>query len=99
MNGQSSQSDHNSSLSLSLSLSLPGLLTPSIPPSAIVPAGGHLELQAISTALDVCIEVYSAENPVLKIGEEKEGAPLRLSYHLHAYGLGEHYNSVRPIQT
>ena len=61
--------------------------------------GGHLELQAISGALSVCIEVYSADQPVLKIGEENEGAPLRLSYHLHAYGLGEHYNSVRPITT
>jgi len=63
--------------------------------------GGHLELQAISKALGVCIEVYSAdqESPrkPLKIGEENEGAPLRISYHLHAYGLGEHYNSVRPL--
>ena len=61
--------------------------------------GGHLELQAISAALSVCIEVYSAEQPVLKIGEDHEGAPLRLSYHLHAYGLGEQYNSVRPLTT
>ena len=61
--------------------------------------GGHLELQAISQALDVAIEVYSADQPVVKIGEDKEGAPLRLAYHLHAYGLGEHYNSVRPIST
>jgi len=58
-----------------------------------------LELQAISQALDVAIEVYSADQPVVKIGEDKEGAPLRLAYHLHAYGLGEHYNSVRPIST
>ncbi len=61
--------------------------------------GGHLELQAISAALGVCIEVYSADQPLLKIGEEHEGAPLRIAYHLHAYGLGEHYNSVRPITT
>ena len=63
--------------------------------------GGHCELQAISTALGVPIEVYSADSGgrgPLRIGEESlEGAPLRVSYHLHAYGLGEHYNSVRPI--
>ena len=59
--------------------------------------GGHVELQAIAEALEVVIEVYSAQQPIVKIGEGKEGAPLRLSYHLHAYGLGEHYNSVRPI--
>ena len=46
--------------------------------------------------MGVCIEVYSADQPVLKIGEDKEGAPLRVAYFLHAYGLGEHYNAVVP---
>ncbi|XP_020623841.1 OTU domain-containing protein 6B-like isoform X2 [Orbicella faveolata] len=60
--------------------------------------GGHLEIQALSQALKMPIEVYQAHAPVLRIGEEYESQPISLSYHHHAYGLGEHYNSVIPAE-
>lgn len=62
--------------------------------------GGHVEIQALSAALHAHIQVYSVGMPVLNVGEEhkEKGAPtLRLCYLRHAYGLGEHYNSVVPL--
>jgi OTU domain-containing protein 6 len=59
--------------------------------------GGHLELRALSEGLNKCIVVYSANQPVLVLGEE--GDAIRLSYHLHYYSLGEHYNQVVPRTT
>lgn len=58
--------------------------------------GGHLELRALSTALKKQVHVYSAQSPTaLVIGEEQnEQEPIQLSYHLHYYALGEHYNRV-----
>jgi len=60
--------------------------------------GGHLELRALSTALSKQVHVYSAQTPTaLIIGEElSDDDPIRLSYHLHHYALGEHYNQVVP---
>ncbi|XP_027050702.1 deubiquitinase OTUD6B-like [Pocillopora damicornis] len=60
--------------------------------------GGHLEIQALSQALKLPIEVYQANAPVLRIGEDYDDRPLLLSYHHHEYGLGEHYNSVIPTE-
>lgn len=57
--------------------------------------GGHLELRALSLALKRPIYVYSVQSGTkpLKIdGGDKP--PIRLSYHLHYYALGEHYNQV-----
>jgi OTU domain-containing protein 6 len=59
--------------------------------------GGHLELRALSEGLKKRIVVYSANQPVLVLGEE--GDTIRLSYHLHYYSLGEHYNQVVPKTT
>jgi len=61
--------------------------------------GGHLELRALGTALDRKIQVYSTQNgnkPLEIHGEQNtdEKSPIRLSYHLHYYALGEHYNQV-----
>eukprot|EP00794_Sanderia_malayensis_P019247 gene19247-21175_t len=58
--------------------------------------GGHLEIQALSKALKVTVEIFQANSPVLKIGEDfsDDSNTIRISYHRHAYGLGEHYNSV-----
>ena len=63
--------------------------------------GGHLELRALSTALSKQVHVYSAQTPTaLIIGEElSDDDPIRLSYHLHYYALGEHYNQVVPKDT
>jgi len=56
--------------------------------------GGELELRAISQINKTPIEVYQAQGPKLLIGEEFQGEPIRLSYHRHQYGLGEHYNAL-----
>ena len=57
--------------------------------------GGHVELRALSLALERPIIVYSSHQvEPLMIHEEYEAEPIRLSYHLHYYSLGEHYNSV-----
>ena len=59
--------------------------------------GGHLELRAASQALSRQIQVVQMSAPTLIIGEDlNDKAPLKLSYHKHAYGLGEHYNSLEP---
>jgi len=62
--------------------------------------GGQVELRALSQALKVAIEVVQADGPSIIVGQEfakhdegREGQ-LILTYHRHAYGLGEHYNSV-----
>ena len=59
--------------------------------------GGQLELGALAHALRRPIRVYSAHLPEVAMGEEYAGEPLRVAYLQHAYGLGEHYNSVRAI--
>ncbi|RMX40358.1 hypothetical protein pdam_00017492 [Pocillopora damicornis] len=41
--------------------------------------GGHLEIQALSQALKLPIEVYQANAPVLRIGEDYDDRPLLLS--------------------
>eukprot|EP00057_Strongylocentrotus_purpuratus_P019773 XP_011674247.1 PREDICTED: OTU domain-containing protein 6B isoform X2 [Strongylocentrotus purpuratus] len=56
--------------------------------------GGHHEMKAITEVYKKPIEVLQAAGPLLKMGEEFKGHPIMLSYHHHAYGLGEHYNSV-----
>lgn len=61
--------------------------------------GGHLELRAISQLYQQRIEVYQATSSTLVIGEEFKGDPIRLSYHRHQYGLGEHYNALVPDKT
>jgi len=58
--------------------------------------GGQLELRALAQALRRPIVVYSADAPVLRMGEAFEGQPLRVTFHRHYYALGEHYNSVVP---
>ena len=58
--------------------------------------GGQVELLALSSVLRRSIEVIQADGPPMVVGEHFTGPRLLLSYHRHAYGLGEHYNSVRP---
>lgn len=64
--------------------------------------GGQLEISAISHALKQPIHIYSANEAVIKMGEEYESddpsdPPLRLSFHRSYYALGNHYNSIAPI--
>lgn len=57
--------------------------------------GGQLELRALACTLAMPIEVYSAESDVISMGAEfSDREPLQLTYHLHYYTLGEHFNSI-----
>lgn len=86
--------------------------------------GGHLELRAISMALQRPIHVYSVttataalsggnrgggplviddsrhddDNQDSDISSNNSNNPIRLSYHLKYYALGEHYNHVVPVK-
>ncbi|XP_026202507.1 deubiquitinase OTUD6B isoform X2 [Anabas testudineus] len=60
--------------------------------------GGQLELKALTQVLNLPIEVIQADSPTIKIGEEYDGEPITLVYMHHAYGLGEHYNSVEQLK-
>ncbi|PIA17514.1 cysteine proteinase [Coemansia reversa NRRL 1564] len=59
--------------------------------------GGQQEITALSHSFQLPVHIYQSNMPVLRIGEDAYSAnnPIRLSYHRHAYGLGEHYNSLR----
>ncbi|XP_061463222.1 deubiquitinase OTUD6B [Rhineura floridana] len=59
--------------------------------------GGQLELRALSHILQTPIEVVQMDSPPIIVGEEYSRKPLILVYMRHAYGLGEHYNSVKPL--
>eukprot|EP01025_Chloroclados_australasicus_P010994 TRINITY_DN1473_c0_g1_i1.p1 TRINITY_DN1473_c0_g1~~TRINITY_DN1473_c0_g1_i1.p1 ORF type:complete len:380 (-),score=93.33 TRINITY_DN1473_c0_g1_i1:316-1455(-) len=58
--------------------------------------GGQVEATALSHQLKRCIKIYSADAPTVVVGPEYEinGGILHLCYKKHAFGLGEHYDSV-----
>lgn len=61
--------------------------------------GGQVELRALSETRKRPIEVVQAEGPSVIVGEEfkksdDDKSDLILTYHRHAYGLGEHYNAA-----
>ncbi|XP_019190462.1 PREDICTED: OTU domain-containing protein 6B-like [Ipomoea nil] len=67
--------------------------------------GGQLELGALTHILKKHILVYSGSFPDVEMGKEYKSPTsvtasfqpsIMLSYHRHAYGLGEHYNSLIP---
>jgi OTU domain-containing protein 6 len=64
--------------------------------------GGHVELHALAGVLQRQIKVYAANMSGLSVGDEfvGEGKPkaLQLCYLEHAFGLGEHYNSVKQLR-
>lgn len=60
--------------------------------------GGQLELRALTQVLHLPIEVIQANSSTIKIGEEFNSDPVTLVYMRHAYGLGEHYNSVERLK-
>ncbi|KAJ3358943.1 OTU domain-containing protein 6B [Allomyces javanicus] len=62
--------------------------------------GGQIELRALAEALRRPIAVYQSSSPdPLVLGAEfgPIDQALRVSYHQHQYGLGEHYNSLVPL--
>ncbi|KAI1314798.1 OTU domain-containing protein 6B [Mortierella claussenii] len=60
--------------------------------------GGQPELLALSRVHKVPIWVVQMGSPTVKLSADiyPAKAPLMVSYHRHMYGLGEHYNSLRP---
>lgn len=60
--------------------------------------GGQLELRALTHVLQLPIEVLQADSAAINIGEEYNTEPIILVYMHHAYGLGEHYNSVERLK-
>jgi len=60
--------------------------------------GGQVELRALAACLERQIHVYDSTAPLLVMGEEFTGPPLKVTYHRHYYSLGEHYNSVRFLE-
>ncbi|KAL1351040.1 OVARIAN TUMOR DOMAIN-containing deubiquitinating enzyme 5 isoform X1 [Arachis hypogaea] len=66
--------------------------------------GGQLELGALTHCLKKHIMIFSGSFPDVEMGKEYKSAAttasssssIMLSYHKHAFGLGEHYNSVVP---
>jgi OTU domain-containing protein 6 len=60
--------------------------------------GGQMELRALAQVLGRTIRVHTAGAPPVVMNDEAADAPaLELSFHQHAYGLGEHYNAVGRI--
>ncbi|KAF9347602.1 hypothetical protein BGX26_000936 [Mortierella sp. AD094] len=60
--------------------------------------GGQPELLALSRVHEVPIWVVQMGSPTVKLSADAyiTKTPLMVSYHRHMYGLGEHYNSLRP---
>ncbi|KAK8809235.1 hypothetical protein WA171_000819 [Blastocystis sp. BT1] len=59
--------------------------------------GGQLELRALSIALQRPIHVYSADSPVVIMGEDIAAEPAYISYHKKYLSLGNHYNTLLPL--
>ncbi|KAG9464296.1 hypothetical protein GDO78_020169, partial [Eleutherodactylus coqui] len=59
--------------------------------------GQGTNLRALSHILQTPIEVIQADASPIIIGEEYSDQPITVVYMRHAYGLGEHYNSVEPL--
>ncbi|EGO18612.1 hypothetical protein SERLADRAFT_443947 [Serpula lacrymans var. lacrymans S7.9] len=62
--------------------------------------GGEPEILALSRAFNVPIHVIQGGKPPVVVHNPMEASPHRspvlISYHRRMYGLGEHYNSLRP---
>jgi OTU domain-containing protein 6 len=61
--------------------------------------GGQVELMALAQAYDLHICVLQGDGSVVDIGEGDDDKKIWLAYYKHSFGLGEHYNSLRPLPT
>uniref|UniRef100_A0A915BGL0 OTU domain-containing protein n=1 Tax=Parascaris univalens TaxID=6257 RepID=A0A915BGL0_PARUN len=62
--------------------------------------GGEPELRALSSSLERRIEVIQPEGRCAVFGEEFiTKKPITITFHRHAYNLGEHYNSTDVLLT
>lgn len=57
--------------------------------------GGDMEILALAKVYDAPISVLIAGSALHRVNEEGAHQELKLVYYKHAYGLGEHYNSLR----
>lgn len=64
--------------------------------------GGQPEISALAASFRKRIIVYSGSAKPLEMGidtcADPTHQPLRISFHRHYFGLGNHYNSVRNAQ-
>ena len=58
--------------------------------------GGHVELQALSSALSLHIKVHSADAECVDLGLEHKDT-VNVCYLRHSCALGEHYNSCMAV--
>ncbi|KAI3647726.1 hypothetical protein MP228_007947 [Amoeboaphelidium protococcarum] len=75
--------------------------------------GGEVEIRALAHALKRDFVIYQAEFGILRVRHNENDTgyggsnptstdddnSIRISYHKHEYGLGEHYNSLRRVNT
>jgi len=68
--------------------------------------GSQVELRAIAQVFGVTIEVVQGEGPVVVVKGDREhldkskpgkSSPIVVTFHKHYFGLGEHYNSTKPV--
>lgn len=59
--------------------------------------GSQIEIQALSNSLKIKIEVLQSSGSPTISGDEYKSPHLIVTYHRHFFGLGEHYNSTRPL--
>ena len=60
--------------------------------------GGQVELMALANAYGIMINVIQGDGRLEKIepGQSTDCKSIWLAYYRHGFGLGEHYNSLRP---
>ncbi|KAH3660115.1 hypothetical protein OGAPHI_007320 [Ogataea philodendri] len=59
--------------------------------------GGDLEILALAKEYDCPISVMMSGRAPMKINSDAQQPELKLVYYQHAFGLGEHYNSLRDM--
>lgn len=75
--------------------------------------GGEVEIRALAHALKRDFVIYQAEFGILRVRhnetdtgyggsdptntDQDDDNLIKISYHKHEYGLGEHYNSLRRV--
>ncbi|KAJ1975150.1 OTU protein [Dimargaris verticillata] len=58
--------------------------------------GGQPEILALAQVHELPMHIFQMGAPVLTVAEEfQSDSPICLSYHRYAFGLGQHYNSLR----
>lgn len=60
--------------------------------------GGQVEIQAIANALNRAIIIFNAESTPININSDAtDNKAIHITFHLHYFTLGEHYNSTEYI--